>query len=127
VEQLAEQAAVVALDHLRQAPVVRDAVVRGDRDGVGHEDRGVVHQRDLDHDQAGAAARTRLVVGEHGLADAAGVRHGGLVSGRDDAVLERDLTDLKRREKLRKSRCGHDAPPCPASSRAGFSPLKARS
>ncbi len=71
-----------------------------DLDRVGDEDRRVVDQRHRDDDQPGAAFGARLVVGDHGPADAVLIGHGGFVAGRDVRFLSVTPLAAKKRPTL---------------------------
>ena len=57
-------------------------------------------RRRLEHDQSGAAARARLVVGDEVVGRQVVVDERRLVRGRDDPVLELDRAERKRAEQV---------------------------
>ena len=93
VEELGEEGGAMAVQHLRQAAVIGDAVVRIDRDRVAHEDAARVHARHLGDDEPGPAPGAGLMISEEGVAEPAPVHERRLVPRGEDAVLQRDPAD----------------------------------
>ena len=98
VEELHEQARVVLVNGLGQAPVCGHDLREISTQRVRGQQAGVVDRGGLDDDQPGAAAGARPVVGDQLVGGQVVVDEAGLVRGRDDPVWDRDAADCQRRE-----------------------------
>ena len=98
VEELPEQRGAVRLDRRRERAVAGDAGVVGRHHDVAGVPGGLVDPGHLDHDQARAAARAGLMVGDEPVGDLAVVGHHGVMAGGDDAVRQGHPADGERAE-----------------------------
>jgi hypothetical protein len=85
---------------IREPPVSLDAAIVARHQHVRCIACGFMDSGDLGDDEAGAAFRTSLMVGDQPIGDAALVRHRGVVAGRHDAVLQGDAADWERRKQV---------------------------
>ena len=104
VQQLDEQARPVRLHGRGDTPVARGDLGQKAAERVRCEQPGRVHRRRLEHDQAGAAARAGLVVGDEVVGRQVVVDERRLVRGRDDPVLQLDRAERERAEQMLESR-----------------------
>jgi hypothetical protein len=104
VEELHEQAGPMALDRIGHAAEAGDDLgpVAGER--VGRQEPGGMHRGPLQHDQADAAARPRLVVGDEVVGRQMIVNERRLVRRRDDPVRQLDGADSQRVEEMLEQR-----------------------
>ena len=100
MEQLAEHPAIVRMAGLHHLAVTGDAILAGGHQQVtGIVPAFLVDGGDLDDDQPRTASRPRAQIGGERIARRA-VCQVGVVAGEQDAVLERDATDLDRGEQI---------------------------
>jgi len=105
MEELAEQAAIEAVNRARQARIAGNAVVRVRAERGGVVERAFVDARDLDDDERRPAPRAGLVIGDERVVHRA-LRQRGVVAARKNPVLEREAGEGEGREQVRKAR-GH--------------------
>ena len=98
VKQLAEQHRAVCMHRLGDAAIPRYAAVVGRHQHVIGVAGGFVHAGDLQHDEADAAPRPRLLIRHQRVVDRAVGRQGGVVAGGHDPVLERRAAEGERLE-----------------------------
>ena len=100
VQELHEQARPVRLHGLGDTPVARGDLGQEAAERVRREQPGRVHRCRLEHDQAGAAARAGLVVGDEVVGRQVVVDERRLVRRRDDPVLQLDRAERERAEQM---------------------------
>jgi hypothetical protein len=103
VKKLAEEFRAMGVHCLGQSPIAGDAAIVMTHQNVGAVSGAVVNAGRLGDDQAAAASGARFVIGDEAVADPPVVGHDRVVTGRDDAVLQRYVANPERREEMREA------------------------
>ena len=101
MEQLAEKAATMGMDHLGQTPVTGNTPVIIADNNVLVVERRLVDGGNLDDDETRSAAGPGLVIGDQLVTNHPLLGQVGLMTGGENPVAKLDTADGERREQMR--------------------------